>query len=539
MKRLSLILVLALLTTLTGGCRFSIVEDDAIVARLSAARAEGMDLFSIESPDFSYFDEDEPVDFEPTPAPTPTGDVPPTPEPTAEPIPEITPIPTPMPRVKVTPTPEPRPEVIGLDSRDEEGETAVRRIQERLVELGYLSSEPDGVFGSRTLKALRRFQEDKGLEETGVYDDPTRLAMFPPPKVTTAPEDVLYAEGSSGTDVRVVRRMLRQYGFSARPAGTVFDAETADEVMNFQQYAVSCLGTEYDEPVDTTPAYLMEETGLVESALTPTGEILTPTPSPSPSPVPQTMDLMVTEMPILIPEATLRPDHALDGVVSKKLYDYLTSNRFPVYRCTVQRGDTGAEVERVQRRLTVLDYFYDDINGEFGEATFQALRTYQKRSGLQETGIADEETQQLLFSGSAIAAEQVEKPFYIKVSLREQRVYVYRWFEGGYNQLIKTMICSSGLGNSTPRGVFVSPGHRDTRWHYFAEFHCWAQYAFVITGNILFHSVIYSSPDEGAVRTSTVHALGHKASHGCVRLRVADARWIYEHCGSGQVIEVY
>ena len=101
------------------------------------------------------------------------------------------------------------------------------------------------------------------------------------------------------------------------------------------------------------------------------------------------------------------------------------------------------------------------------------------------------------------------------------------------------MICSTGYGNTTPKGVFVSPGHRDARWHYFAEFNCWAQYAFIIKGSILFHSVIYSGRDESTLRTSTLHNLGHKASHGCVRLMVEDAKWIYEHCGEGQVIEIY
>ena len=45
--------------------------------------------------------------------------------------------------------------------------------QERLNHLHYSVGEPDGVLGSLTIAALRRFQRDHGLVETGVLDAPT------------------------------------------------------------------------------------------------------------------------------------------------------------------------------------------------------------------------------------------------------------------------------------------------------------------------------------------------------------------------------
>ena len=36
-----------------------------------------------------------------------------------------------------------------------------------------------------------------------------------------------------------------------------------------------------------------------------------------------------------------------------------------------------------------------------------------------------------------------------------------------------------------------------------------------------------------------VYKLGSKASHGCVRLSVEDAKWIYNHCPAGTTITVY
>ena len=549
MKRISVILVIALLAGIAGGCRFAVVEDDPIRAGFGGALAEGATLFNVEDPDFSFLNDEQPYEPEVSPTATPTL----TPRPTKMPRVKVTPIPTPVPTPTVaapmdqpiavdealepsapaeagltvveTPVPasteagdagESSGEVlIGLHSRDEEGESGVRKLQERLVALGYLDAEADGIFGSRTLKALMRFQKERGLEETGVLDRATKNALFPAPTVTTAPEDVMYTEGAVGRDIRTLHQRLRQYGFSTRLITARYDEDTAEEVMAFQQYAVEHYGTEFDDPMT---AEIQDYSDVTTVAIDAFG---------------------IPEMPALAPEATLRPHHAVDGVVSENLYEYLASDRFPVYRLTVQRGDFGEEVERVQRRLTTLEFFYNDITGEYDESTTEALKSFQARNDLQKTGIADAETQQCLFSEAALAAEQVEMPYYIKVSIDDQRVYIYRWSDGGYNQLIKTMICSTGLGNSTPRGVYVSPGQRDARWHYFAEFHCWAQYAFIITGNILFHSVIYSAKSEDSVRYSTISNLGHKASHGCVRLRVPDAQWIYENCRSGQVIEVY
>lgn len=42
--------------------------------------------------------------------------------------------------------------------------------QERLNHLHYAIGEPDGVMGEATIAALRRFQRDHGLAETGVLD---------------------------------------------------------------------------------------------------------------------------------------------------------------------------------------------------------------------------------------------------------------------------------------------------------------------------------------------------------------------------------
>ena len=40
------------------------------------------------------------------------------------------------------------------------------------------------------------------------------------------------------------------------------------------------------------------------------------------------------------------------------------------------------------------------------------------------------------------------------------------------------------------------------------------------------------------MKTSSYRALGSRASHGCIRLTVADAKWIYDNCGEGTVVHI-
>jgi len=56
---------------------------------------------------------------------------------------------------------------------------AVKRVQERLIELGYNLGKlgPDSVFGDDTDKAVRKFQEDQGLSVDGIVGPDTLAAM--------------------------------------------------------------------------------------------------------------------------------------------------------------------------------------------------------------------------------------------------------------------------------------------------------------------------------------------------------------------------
>lgn len=54
----------------------------------------------------------------------------------------------------------------------------ILKIQKRLLELGYDPGPADGLMGAKTKDAIKSFQRDNSLEETGVVDEKTKEKLF-------------------------------------------------------------------------------------------------------------------------------------------------------------------------------------------------------------------------------------------------------------------------------------------------------------------------------------------------------------------------
>lgn len=133
--------------------------------------------------------------------------------------------------------------------------------------------------------------------------------------------------------------------------------------------------------------------------------------------------------------------------------------------------------------------------------------------------------------------EQEEFPYYIKINRQQNVVTVYEKDENGeYTVPARAILCSTGLYNATPKGVF----HLSNKYIW-RELNggVYGQYASRITGGVLFHSVPYASKNKSTLYWDKYNKLGQQASMGCVRLTVEDAKWIYDNCPSGTAVEVY
>lgn len=130
----------------------------------------------------------------------------------------------------------------------------------------------------------------------------------------------------------------------------------------------------------------------------------------------------------------------------------------------------------------------------------------------------------------------------IEVDLANQIVTVYREDSRTQADIARQMICSSGTGTNTPTGSFIMPevSKVDEReeWYYIGKYRLYVQYASRIDGPILFHSLPSEQRGASLTRDST-EALGSRASHGCIRLRPADSRWIAENCLPGTKVHIF
>ena len=136
-------------------------------------------------------------------------------------------------------------------------------------------------------------------------------------------------------------------------------------------------------------------------------------------------------------------------------------------------------------------------------------------------------------------AEQVQAaqnyPYKIKVNKQMCVVTVYeKDSKGEYTIPVKAMLCSPGA--DTPLGTFRTPAKY--RWRLLMG-DVWGQYSTRITGGILFHSVWYYKQDPSTLSNAQFNKLGTRCSHGCVRLNVEDAKWIYDNCPIGTEVTIY
>ncbi|MEY8001340.1 peptidoglycan-binding protein [Clostridium sp. Mt-5] len=227
----------------------------------------------------------------------------------------------------------------------------------------------------------------------------------------------------------------------------------------------------------------------------------------------------------------------------------------PAPRNILKAGDKGNDVKDIQKRLNKFGYTVNE-DGDFGEQTVYAVMDFQHRHGLTTDGIVKGSTlddlkkkpasdvmykptaQVVSGFNSAEVEGIIDKldtssytDYYIMVSIPQQMVYIFNGSSGKW-KLINSFQCASGTGGTpTVKGHFFV-GIKGPQFEsqngvilkYFTQFQ----------GNYLFHSVLFDK--RGNLVDGT---LGRSASHGCIRLALENAKYIYDNVpiGSGILIQ--
>ncbi len=126
---------------------------------------------------------------------------------------------------------------------------------------------------------------------------------------------------------------------------------------------------------------------------------------------------------------------------------------------------------------------------------------------------------------------------FARIVLDEQRVYVYNH----RRRLIATLPASTGLKDQTPVGTFrvfsqsaqaVYSPNPNERMRWMTRFTKGRR-----GGNIGFHGIPYKVTKSGEIPFPTPLGIA-PSSHGCIRMRVADAKWLFHNMNIGTVVSV-
>lgn len=127
--------------------------------------------------------------------------------------------------------------------------------------------------------------------------------------------------------------------------------------------------------------------------------------------------------------------------------------------------------------------------------------------------------------------DSTEPNYRIEVSIKEQKVRIF-----DNDNLVKDWIASTGENNSTPRGHFTIQNRGE--WFFSEKYQDGAVWwvSFKDWGIYLFHSVPMDR--QRNIIEEEADKLGTPASHGCVRLEVEHAKWIYDNIPEGTPVDI-
>lgn len=143
-------------------------------------------------------------------------------------------------------------------------------------------------------------------------------------------------------------------------------------------------------------------------------------------------------------------------------------------------------------------------------------------------------------SGMFSVPQGYSQKYCIAVNRATNTVTIYgKSDEGKFTKPVKAMVCSVGLNGGTPTGQFKTYDYFGEKWCRMVDA-TYGRYALRIHGSIMFHSVTYTkNQDKSSLQYNEYNKLGSAASHGCVRLSVADAKWLTENTSSGTIVKIF
>ncbi len=263
------------------------------------------------------------------------------------------------------------PPVAGFIIRSGNAGEPVKRLQERLKELGYYIGEISGSCDKATVQAIKDFQRMHDMGITGEADTVTQDRLFsatalsanavvtPTPAPTLAPPKDTVRQGDTGADVKTVQQRLKDLGYYEGAVDGKFGDASVKALKAFQKK--SSLKEDGVCGIQTRAVLFGENAKTA---------VATAMPLPTATPAP------------LTPETTM----------------------------VIKAGSRGDAVRQLQQRLMDLGYYASRLDGVYLEDDITAVRAFQKANNLAVDGKAGYNTQSVLYSDSAIRGSAIVVP---------------------------------------------------------------------------------------------------------------------------------
>ena len=299
-----------------------------------------------------------------------------------------------------------------------------RLVQQRLIDLGYLSGKADGVFGSQSVNALKAFQQKNKLIADGVAGSGTNAVLFsylalaadyqpiattvptatPKPEAITKDNVVLVKLGVTGSAVLLLQERLEALGYYTSAKDSRCKADDVAAIKAFQRKN----GLDVDGIAGYDTQVLLYSTNAI-------------------------MD---------------------NGALAGSLGASYT---------TLKKGMYGDEVKAMQQRLIDLGYLTGKADGYYGTDTAEAVYYFQKANDLVRDSVAGEKTLIKLFSTTAVknpatSATPTSKPTTPPATIQTALMRL-----GDSNESVKIMqqkLISLGYLTGTADGIFGNMTYR-------------------------------------------------------------------------------
>lgn len=164
-----------------------------------------------------------------------------------------------------------------------------------------------------------------------------------------------------------------------------------------------------------------------------------------------------------------------------------------------------SQITEIENKIKSIKQFREEYQGDDSEYTSNAILQSITLNNVNTLSISSKTN------------------YFVYLNLDEQKTYVYKGSTNNWD-LVKEFPCSTGLpGKETPKGIFAVTNRGE--WFFSDEFAQGGKYWVQFMGDYLFHSIPFDET-QSVILDDT---LGTPSSHGCIRLNVEDAKWLYDN----------